>query len=238
MNSKIIYDKLMKRAIGRVYIKGLHERHHIIPKSMGGSNKKENIVCLTYKEHFLAHWLLTKFAEGKDKIKMLHALAMMSNKNSLGNKNKRNSKRIISAWQYEVSASARSKSMMDKKIALGHKKTYESNQKHSKKMKEFYLTLEGKEIIEKRKINMIGNKIAKGGHSHTEDTKIKLRGKNHWRSIPIRCINDQREFFGAGDASRFYKLSVGKIRSVLNGKREQTTCGLKFEYIIKMAQAA
>jgi hypothetical protein len=35
-----------------------YEKHHIIPKSMGGSNKKENIVKLTGREHYIAHWLL------------------------------------------------------------------------------------------------------------------------------------------------------------------------------------
>lgn len=39
---------------------GRVERHHIIPKSFGGSNKKENIVSLPLRLHFLAHWLLWK----------------------------------------------------------------------------------------------------------------------------------------------------------------------------------
>ena len=36
------------------------ERHHIIPKSLDGSNNKNNLVNLTAREHFLCHWLLTK----------------------------------------------------------------------------------------------------------------------------------------------------------------------------------
>lgn len=32
--------------------------HHIVPKCMGGTNDKENLVYLTYKEHKLAHKLL------------------------------------------------------------------------------------------------------------------------------------------------------------------------------------
>jgi len=38
------------------------ERHHIIPKSFGGDNSKENLVLLTAREHFICHWLLTKFS--------------------------------------------------------------------------------------------------------------------------------------------------------------------------------
>jgi hypothetical protein len=35
-----------------------YENHHILPKSLGGNNSKENVVALTPKEHFLAHYLL------------------------------------------------------------------------------------------------------------------------------------------------------------------------------------
>ena len=34
------------------------ESHHIIPKSIGGDNSKDNIVLLTPKEHFICHHLL------------------------------------------------------------------------------------------------------------------------------------------------------------------------------------
>ena len=33
------------------------ENHHIIPKSLGGSNDSDNLVALTAREHFLCHWL-------------------------------------------------------------------------------------------------------------------------------------------------------------------------------------
>lgn len=49
----------MMRGISRNLI-GYKERHHVIPKCMGGLNIKENLVNLTAREHFLAHRLLTK----------------------------------------------------------------------------------------------------------------------------------------------------------------------------------
>ena len=57
------------------------ENHHIIPKSLGGSNDSDNLVALTAREHFLCHWLLTKMTEGMDKAKMWKALHMMCNIN-------------------------------------------------------------------------------------------------------------------------------------------------------------
>ena len=35
-----------------------HERHHIVPKCMGGSNDEENLIDLFANEHFIAHKLL------------------------------------------------------------------------------------------------------------------------------------------------------------------------------------
>ena len=39
---------------------GYVEKHHIIPKSCGGSNANDNLVKLTSREHFICHLLLTK----------------------------------------------------------------------------------------------------------------------------------------------------------------------------------
>lgn len=40
---------------------GYTEKHHIIPKSSGGDNSSNNIVALSAREHFLCHYLLTRF---------------------------------------------------------------------------------------------------------------------------------------------------------------------------------
>lgn len=58
----------------------LYEEHHILPVSMGGSNEKENLVFLTFREHFLVHWLLTKMVTGSALYSMNHAMHMMTTK--------------------------------------------------------------------------------------------------------------------------------------------------------------
>lgn len=45
------------------------EKHHIIPRSMGGKDTKENLVVLTAREHYIAHLLLTKICKGVNKKK-------------------------------------------------------------------------------------------------------------------------------------------------------------------------
>jgi len=36
------------------------ERHHVVPKSMGGSDSKDNLVYLSARAHYIAHYLLWK----------------------------------------------------------------------------------------------------------------------------------------------------------------------------------
>ena len=55
-----------------------YEVHHILPRSLGGKDTEENLVLLTAREHYLAHFLLWKFTTGEDKKKMLHAFRLMS----------------------------------------------------------------------------------------------------------------------------------------------------------------
>lgn len=75
------------------------ERHHIIPKSLGGNNTKNNLVRLTAKEHFICHRLLTKMTNGYQKVKMLHALGKFVQNNHL-------QKRELSSRQYEIARKA------------------------------------------------------------------------------------------------------------------------------------
>ncbi len=47
---------------------------------MGGSNRKDNLVELTPREHFICHLLLTKMTSGKDRAVMMYTFKMMSGK--------------------------------------------------------------------------------------------------------------------------------------------------------------
>ena len=69
---------------------GYVERHHITPKCMGGNNKKDNLVDLTAREHFICHLLLTKMVEKNNSVryKLLNALSMMLCSSSSHNNNR------------------------------------------------------------------------------------------------------------------------------------------------------
>ncbi|WXB47840.1 homing endonuclease [Vibrio phage VB_VaC_TDDLMA] len=78
MDYKRIYDEIIDyRRENRPT--GYSERHHVIPRSLGGSDEDSNLVRLTAREHFLCHCLLAKMFKyhSFEWYKMNHALMMM-----------------------------------------------------------------------------------------------------------------------------------------------------------------
>jgi hypothetical protein len=93
------------------------EVHHIIPRSLGGDNKKLNLVRLTLREHYLCHLLLTKMLMGESKYKMAWALMLLTSKRKITNSRQfANARRILS------------------ESAIGRPKTTEWRKKMSERM--------------------------------------------------------------------------------------------------------
>jgi hypothetical protein len=57
------------------------EKHHIVPKCLGGSDIKDNIAKLTAREHFICHRLLPKMTNGPKRHKLIYALNRMLSNN-------------------------------------------------------------------------------------------------------------------------------------------------------------
>jgi len=77
MNYKLAYDRLIQWRQSNLPT-GYFEKHHIIPRCLGGSDEPSNIVRLTGREHFVAHVLLAKIHGGK----LWVAVLRMKNRNS------------------------------------------------------------------------------------------------------------------------------------------------------------
>jgi len=89
-----IYNQIIKRAKNRV-LEGYKKKHHILPKCLGGSNDKSNLVELTAREHFLCHMLLCEIYPNNRNL--WYALFLMSiNKNK-----KEHQKYKVSSREYE-----------------------------------------------------------------------------------------------------------------------------------------
>lgn len=81
MNYNYLYERIIENRKNKTY-EGYTEKHHIIPKSLGGSNNFDNIVKLSAREHFLCHYLLAKMykQESNEWYKMQFAFNMMKQK--------------------------------------------------------------------------------------------------------------------------------------------------------------
>lgn len=70
---RVWYYNIIQRAQSRTIHPNIVEKHHIIPRSLGGTNDQYNLVKLSPREHYICHLLLTKMCEGKEKQKMVYA---------------------------------------------------------------------------------------------------------------------------------------------------------------------
>lgn len=69
MNYLKIYNQLIeKRRINTNFNNEYTEVHHIIPSCLNGTNDDKNLIRLTAREHFIAHYLLCKIYPGNRKL--------------------------------------------------------------------------------------------------------------------------------------------------------------------------
>lgn len=147
-----------------------YENHHILPRSLGGEDKKENLVFLTAKEHFICHLLLTKMVRDENDIfKMYCALQRFRH----GNKGSFYSRGYIKyAEELRVRRSKRMKGIQNPFYGKKHSDEFKEKQRNqTKKFKEnnsFY------------------------GKSHNEKTKAKMSAAR--KSSPrICCLYCKKE---------------------------------------------
>ena len=123
------YFNIIKSALLRTIYTGYTEKHHIIPKSLGGDNSASNMVRLTAREHFICHILLTRMTSGKSKGKMIYAARCMS---IMENKHQT---RYVNSYLYEKIKEQYSELMMGHEHWGPFTQTEESNRARSEKLK-------------------------------------------------------------------------------------------------------
>jgi hypothetical protein len=124
MNYQRHYNALIQKALNRSNPEGYTEKHHIVPRSIGGSDDPNNLVVLTAREHCVAHLLLAKIHGGS----LWNAAVLMMNRFGIS------SSRIY-AMAKEEHAKVRSLAMMGNKLSLGFKHSDETKQKWAEERK-------------------------------------------------------------------------------------------------------
>lgn len=167
---------------------GYIEKHHIIPRSLGGTDEESNLVKLTAREHFVCHLLLTKFTEGKALYTMRHALGKFVQNSPMQN-------RKFTSWEYskiresislarkgqkhsaetcaKISEKTKGRTPWNKGVT-GIVHSAESNAKRSATVKGRKMSADFcKKVSEGKK----GHKAGMLGKQHSDETK-KLMSKN------------------------------------------------------------
>lgn len=192
MNYQKIYDDLM---ISRLEMKserykarkqGVYfEGHHRIPKHLGGTGtsksglNNDNIVLLTAREHFLAHWMLWRIHQDRPSALAFHMMTRIN----------KNQNRISSSRAFEEARIACSITNKGNSYAKGVDKVISEEQKnnHSIFMKGRYC----------------GEKNSFFGKKHSEETILKLKNPKSEEhksklkkilSVKIECPNCHNKY--------------------------------------------
>jgi hypothetical protein len=176
MNYKRLYNEIIENRKQNP-IKGYTEKHHIIPRSLNGTDEKENLVNLTAREHFICHYLLTKMYDKRtnNHYKLVCAFNMMNMSGEYHT-------RYFNSYLYEANKIQFSK--LQSKNQKGQKnsqfgKMWITNGKDNKKIRKDEIIPEGfrkgrvipKEIKEKIRKSMKGVGV---GRVRSDKTKAKI----------------------------------------------------------------
>lgn len=197
-----------------------HERHHIVPKCMGGSNDTENLIDLFAREHFEAHRLLA--LENPDNEGLAFAWGCMAWRH-----NERNDKVNISPEEYEEAKIAVAEAA--RKIAKERLMYPENNpmygKHHSDETKEKIRKMskgrpspnKGKNLPEDQKKRL--SDLAKT-RKHSEETKRKISEANKKRTVSAdtrKKLSDSRKGKKLSEETKI-KISKAKQGTTAHNK--------------------
>jgi hypothetical protein len=221
MNYQKIYDDLMS---SRLLLKqkrhtdkkqgAYFEGHHIIPKAKGGTGTSSkglihpNIVLLTAREHFLAHWLLWRIHRDRPSALAFHKM-MSTNKHQVRTKSSRG---------YEEARLAFSETNKGNQYGKGQVKIISEEQKK----RQSYLM----------KGRYDGELNPFYGKKHTEETrkklsdKAKLRPSNlnpNYKGVKLVILdgNVVAEFSSSKEVADFIRCAPSTVRAVLGGSQNK-----------------
>jgi len=198
------YDAIITKAQSRSQVLSYSEIHHILPRSLGGSDSSENLVTLSAREHFICHLLLSKFTIGNDKRKMCFAVRMMAQVTGEFQNRYTPSSRIYELIKSEISKIGHSKDTRQKisESSIGKKKTPQAIAKQiDSKLKNDTLPSSIR-VKSKRKATMEANGTFPGSDSVKAKRKATMEargttGKGKKRSLEtiekIRLANTGRK---------------------------------------------
>lgn len=132
MDYKKHYINLIKSRLNRtIDTNCYYEKHHIIPKCWGGTNNNENIIKLTAREHYIAHWLLYRLRPTSNGTALAFWKMTLPNSKNLSNRDYKITSRMYAEAKLAM-ANANRKLNIGKKISEEHLLKWRKNKNNSK----------------------------------------------------------------------------------------------------------
>lgn len=216
---KVYNDLIQKRKNNPIFKKDQYcECHHIIPKCMGGTDNKENLVNLTPREHFIAHLLLARIY--RDTIyysSCLSAVIYM----------------IAASHRYKQrSFSFNSKAYERIRIEYSNSRKNYFEKLSKEKQQEISTAisngLRGRKLSEEHKRNIgLGGKGKKKPESFRINATKRLKEYNELQRKPVLCITTGKIYSSVNDAEKDTNACVARV---CMGKYHSSG-GLQFRYL-------
>lgn len=198
--------------------KEYHERHHIIPKCMDGTDGKDNLIDLFAREHFEAHRLLA--LENPNNNKLVYAWWAMAHL-----KDKNQDRVELLAEEYEEAKKAYSK-MCSEKYAGENNPNY--GRRHTEE--------ERQKISQSRLGKYTGEDNPFYGKKHTEETRKKM-SENSTTKKKVMCLEVGYIFDSITEAAEFANVSKYAISNCCKGK-SKTSGGYHWKYYEEVKEVA
>lgn len=183
------YNNIISHAqtkVNRMTDNERYEKHHIIPKSLGGNDEVSNLVRLTPREHFICHLLLLKMVSGNHLYKMTAAINLMINNTNkrLGRvkvtNRKYDSSRFYSRTDFSEEHRKRLSEAAKARDPSSRKQSVEANAKRSLSLKNYTKTPE--HIAKIAESQRGQTRDSWGEHSQESKDKISSMLKNKPKS--------------------------------------------------------
>lgn len=207
-----------------------HERHHIKPRCMGGSDDAYNLIDLYAREHFEAHKLLAQ--ENPDNHSLVYAWSCMAFV-----KRDNQERYELTPDEYEEARIALSNTMRNRPIS---EETLENMRKAARESSQNPIFLERQSKAQKTRLSVPENNPMYGRH-HTEEARKKIgdasrdravntdwckkisdavKGEKHANVHPVYCP-ELDEYFWCANAveSKYGILATNVLRCCRGGRK-------------------
>lgn len=166
MNYSDHYDRLIIRGQNRTPQDGYFEKHHVVPRCLGGDDSEINLVLLTAEEHFVAHQLLVKLHPANTSL--IYAAKQMT----ISGRGQQRANNKLYGWLRRKHIEAHTERIRGNSYAKGNKLSDATR----KRMSESHKGKKHSEAIkEKIRNTNVATKAERPAKPISEETRAKLR---------------------------------------------------------------